>query len=115
MIRMVQAAVKGITITDETLAFDLIHEVGPGGAYISHEHSFKFMSSQSRTSLMDRRSRDHWMEMVQGRDMTERAYEVALEVLQNHKPYPLPEGAAETIREIVFEFEKELKLDNKVA
>lgn len=115
MIRMVQAAVKGITITDETLAFELIHEVGPGGAYISHEHSFKFMSSQSRTSLMDRRSRDHWMEMVQGKDMTERAYEVALEVLQNHKPYPLPEGAAETMSEIVFEFEKELKLDNKVA
>jgi trimethylamine--corrinoid protein Co-methyltransferase len=55
------------------------------------------------------------MEMVQGKDMTERAYEVALEVLQNHKPYPLPEGAAETMSEIVFEFEKELKLDNKVA
>ncbi len=115
MIRMVQAALKGVAITDETLAFDIIHEVGPGGAYISHEHSFKLMRSQSQTNLMDRRSREHWIEKVQGKDMTTRAYAAALDILQNHKPYPLPEGAAETMREIVVEFEKELKLDKKIA
>jgi trimethylamine--corrinoid protein Co-methyltransferase len=115
MIRMVQIAIKGVTISDETLAVDVIHEVGPKGAYIAHEHSFNSMKSQSQTKLLNRRSRGRWMEMVQGKDMTARAYEVALEILQNHKPYPLPEGATETMREIVVEFEKELKLDKKVA
>ncbi|MBT8368392.1 MAG: hypothetical protein KJP23_27175 [Deltaproteobacteria bacterium] len=73
------------------------------------------MKSQSQTKLLDRRSHERWMEMIQGKDMTARAYEVALKILQTHKPYPLPEGAAETMREIVIEFEKEMKLDKKVV
>ena len=32
MIRMIQIAIKGIELTDEKLAMDVIHEVGPGGA-----------------------------------------------------------------------------------
>jgi len=107
MIRMVQIAIKGVTISDETLAFDVIHEVGPGGAYISHDHSFNFMNSQSRTELFDRRTRDDWMKKTRGEAMRERAYEAAANILENHKPYPLPDGAAEILREIVIEFDKQ--------
>jgi trimethylamine--corrinoid protein Co-methyltransferase len=107
MIRMVQIAIKGVTITDETLAFDVIHEVGPGGAYIAHDHSFNSMKNQSRTELFDRRTRDGWMEKTMGHAMRERAYEAAVNTLETHQPYPLPEGAAEMLREIVIEFDKE--------
>jgi len=107
MIRMVQIAIKGVTISDETLAFDVIHEVGPGGAYISHDHSFNFMNSQSRAELFDRRTRDDWMKKTRGEAMRERAYEAAANILENHKPYPLPDGAAEILREIVIEFDKQ--------
>jgi hypothetical protein len=40
--------------------------------------------------------------------MDERAYEAAIDIIQNHKPYPLPEAALDTMDEIVKEFEKEL-------
>jgi hypothetical protein len=45
--------------------------------------------------------------------MRERAYEAAIDIIQNYKPYPLPEGAPETMDEIVREFEKELGIDKK--
>lgn len=108
MIRMIQIAIKGIEITDDKLAMDVIHEVGHGGAYISHEHSLRSMRSQSQSKLFDRRSRQDWMELTDGASMHERAYEAAIGIIQNHQPYPLPAGAPQTMDKIVKEFEKEL-------
>jgi trimethylamine--corrinoid protein Co-methyltransferase len=108
MIRMIQVAIGGIEISDDKLAMDVIHEVGPGGAYITHEHSLRSMRSQSHSKLFDRRSRSDWMEVSNGASMRERAYEAAIEIIQNHKPFPLPVGASETMDDIIKEFEKEL-------
>jgi len=108
MIRMIQVAIRGIEISDDKLAMDVIHEVGPGGAYITHEHSLRSMRSQSQSKLFDRRSRDDWLEVTNGASMHERAYEASIDIIQNHQPYPLPQGASETMDEIVKEFEKEL-------
>ncbi len=109
MIRMIQIAIKGIALTDEKLAMDVIHEVGPGGAYVTHEHSLRSMRSQSQTKLFDRRSRDGWIEATEGKSIVERAYETAIDILQKHQSHPLPKGAAKEMRKIVNEFEKELK------
>ena len=108
MIRMIQVAIRGIEISDDKLAMDVIHEVGPGGAYITHEHSLRSMRSQSQSKLFDRRSRDDWLEVTNGASMHERAYEASIDIIQNHQPYPLHQGASETMDEIVKEFEKEL-------
>lgn len=113
MIRMIKIAVNGIQVSDETLAMDVIHEVGPGGAYITHEHSLQKMRSQSQANLFDRRSRSNWLDRTQGNAMHERAYEAAIEILRTHEPHPLPEGASKTMREIVEEFEKEIGVSSK--
>ncbi len=109
MIRMLRIAINGVAVNDETLAMDVIHEVGPGGTYITHEHNLRSMRSQSRVELFDRRSRNDWMEMTQGKNIRDRAYAKAIDIIENHKPHPLPENAAETMGEIVNEFEDELK------
>ncbi len=113
MIRMIQIALKGIEITDEKLAMDVIHEVGHGGAYITHEHSLRSMRSQSQTKLFDRRSRNDWLELTQGKELRDQAYQTAIEILQRHQPYALPNGASKATSEIVSEFEKELKKGGK--
>jgi trimethylamine--corrinoid protein Co-methyltransferase len=59
--------------------------------------------------LFNRETREAWMEKTGGRDLTECAYEEALHVLENHKPIPLLNGAAETMRFIVEDYEVELK------
>ncbi|MGD2270817.1 MAG: trimethylamine methyltransferase family protein [Desulfobacterales bacterium] len=113
MIRMIQIAIRGITITDETLSMDVIHEVGPGGAYVTHDHSLKSMRSQSQSKMFDRRSRADWMDLTQGESMRERAYAAAIEILEKHAPQPLPDGAAKSMGEIVKEFEKEVGADKR--
>ncbi len=109
MLGMIHIARNGIAINDEALSMDVIHEVGPGGAYITHEHSLRSMRSQSRAELFDRRSRNDWMEMTQGKHIRERAYAKAIDIIENHQSYPLPENAAEAMQAIVNDFEEEVK------
>jgi len=113
MIRMIQIALGGVVVNDETLAMDVIHEVGPGGAFISHEQNLRYMRSQSQVNLFDRRSRGDWMEMTQGKNVRDRAYEKAIDILENHEPYALPGNASETMKEIVATYEMELKKEKK--
>jgi len=113
MIRMILTAVKGVAVTDETLSMDVIHEVGPGGGFIAHDHTLLNAKTQSRSELFDRRSREEWMELTGGSTLTERAYEKAQQILQNHKPLPLPKGAPEAMKKLVAEFEAEIRMGKK--
>ena len=107
----IKQVIKGIDVRDGTLALDVIKTVGPGGEYMTHKHTFDHMRSMSQSKLFDRRNRESWMKKTGGKDLTERAYEEALHVLENHKPLPIPDGAAETMRAIIEDYEAELKAD----
>ena len=104
---MIKHVVRGIPVTDETLAVDVIHEVGPFGDFISHEHTRKHMRAlQSQPKLIDRRRRDFWQELG-GKDLAERAGEEAKYILKTHKPDPIPPAVASTLDSIVQEADKE--------
>jgi trimethylamine--corrinoid protein Co-methyltransferase len=104
---MIKHVVKGIPVTDETLAVDVIHEVGPFGDFISHEHTRKHMRTlQSQPKLIDRRRRDFWLQLGE-KDLAERAREEAKYILKTHKPDPIPPGVASTIQSIVEGADKE--------
>ena len=110
--RMIKYTVQGIPVNDETLAVDVIHEIGVGKDFLSHENTYKHMRSQSQPKLIDRRTREDW-EAAGCTDIYERAMEEDRYILENHKPDPLPDGAAETIRSIVEESEAELGVGEK--
>ena len=105
--RMIKQIVQGITVNDETLAVDVIHEIGVGKNFLSHDHTFKHMRSQSQPKLIDRRTREDW-ETGGQTDLYQRASEEARYILENHKPEPLPEDVLASIRSIVEEAEAEL-------
>ncbi len=108
--KMVKKVIGGIEISDEKMALDVIHEVGPGGQFVSHEHTYNnFRSEQSQSKLIDRNNRTGWLNSG-GKSMTERAYEEANSILNSYKPEPLPESTVSTLREIVEEAEKEYGL-----
>jgi trimethylamine--corrinoid protein Co-methyltransferase len=110
--RMIKYVVQGLPVNDETLAVDVIHEIGVGKDFLSHENTYKHMRSQSQPQLIDRRTREDWV--ASGKtDMYERAMEEVRYILENHKPDPLPDGAAEKIRSIVEESEAELGVADK--
>lgn len=105
--KMIKFTVKGIPVNDNTLNVEAIKEVGPWGDFLSHETTFQHMRSQSAPKLIDRSMREDW-ELSGSTDIYQRSLEVAKDILANHKPDPLPEGAAEKIRFIIEQTEKEL-------
>jgi trimethylamine--corrinoid protein Co-methyltransferase len=101
--------VSGITINDQTMALDLIHEVGPGGQYLTHKHTFDHMRSMSSGKLFNRLNRDAWEKKLGSLPIEEQAYEKATHIMKTHKPMAMPEGAEQKINELIGEYENELK------
>jgi trimethylamine--corrinoid protein Co-methyltransferase len=105
--KMIKLLLHGIPVNDETLAVDVIREIGIGKDFLSHDATFKHMRSQSQPKLIDRRTREDW-EASGSKDIHKRASEKARHILETHKPDPLPDEVLATIRSIVEEAEAEL-------
>lgn len=105
--RMIKHTLQGIPVNDETLAVDVIREVGIGKDFLSHETTFKHMRSQSQPELIDRRTREDWL-ADGSKDLYQRALEEAKHILETHEPDPLSQEARTTIRSIVEDAEAEL-------
>ena len=69
--------------------------------------TFSKMKSLSQTHVFDRNNRDDWENNGKPSSYA-KALSRAIEVLETHEPEPLPAGAAEHIRSIVEEAEKEV-------
>jgi trimethylamine--corrinoid protein Co-methyltransferase len=105
--RMIKFVLHGIPVNDETLAADVIHEVGIGKDFLGHISTLNHMKSQSQPKLIDRRMRERW-KASGSTDMYQRAIEEARYILENHKPDPLPDDVLAAMRAIVEEAEEEL-------
>ncbi len=95
---MTKRALKGIEVTPETLAFDLMKKIGPGGHFVSSRHTRKFMrKEQFIPGLCDRSSRKEWLSKGSP-DTRQRAIQRFEEILA--KPaVPVPSyGVMERIR-----------------
>lgn len=110
--RMIKHAVQGIPVNDDTIALDVIKGVGPAGEFLTHEHTFKAMRSQSRPELIDRKTREVW-ENAGASTSHQRAMEKVRYILKNHTPLPVPDDALEKIRFIVEETEAEMGISDK--
>ena len=52
---IIRKVMQGIVVDDETLALDVIHNVGPGGNFLSQKHTLKHMREIFIPQFMDRR------------------------------------------------------------
>ena len=101
--------VGGIDVNDETMALDLIHEVGPGGHFISHKHTFDHMKEMSQAKLFDRKTRDRWQLETGGKSVSELAYKEAKRIADTHVPLALPDGAEKEMDDLIKAYEEQLK------
>jgi len=89
---MVMRAVEGIRVDDETMAFDLIKQVGPGGNFVTAKHTRQFMRPEHyQPTLSDRSSREEW-EAKGSKNTYDRAAEKVRQLLASDG-YRLPEPA----------------------
>ena len=112
--RMIKHTVEGIPVNDETLAVDAVKETGPGGDHLMNPLTIKYMRSQSRPELIDRKMRGAW-ERAGATSAYDRAMIKVRTILENHQPTPLPEPVLTTIRSIVQETEREMGINTGEA
>ena len=105
--RMIKFTVNGIRVDDDTLAVDVIREVGSSGDYLCRKHTLTHMRSQSRPEFIDRAMREKW-EKAGSLTAHQRAMQKAKHILENHTPTPLPQDVLDKIRKIVSETEKKV-------
>ena len=105
--RMIKHTVNGIPVSKETIALDVIQEIGPFGDFLAHIHTFQHMREQSRAEIIDRRMRSAW-EMDGAIDSYTRALHKVRNILENHFPEPLPPDVLAGIRRIVKDTETDM-------
>ncbi|RLE09001.1 trimethylamine methyltransferase [Candidatus Aerophobetes bacterium] len=90
IIGMVMRALRGIEVNEDTLALDVIDKVGPGGNFLTEEHTVSYMRSEFFfPKVSDRSHREKWL-AEGGKDAKERAKEMAKDILAKHKPLAIP-------------------------
>lgn len=101
IIGYIKRIMKGIRVDEETLATEVINDVGPGGDFLTHEHTLKhFREEIWELSLIDRQIYSKWVDSG-SKKMSDRIKDKVKYILGNHVPQPLPEKAKKRIREIM--------------
>ncbi|MGN0962965.1 MAG: trimethylamine methyltransferase family protein [Clostridia bacterium] len=99
---------RGIDINDETLAFDAIKEVGPGGNFLTHEHTFMNLRKELWfPTLLDHRSYQSWL--TDPSDMRTRVKRKTADILKNHEPKALSDEVLAKLDAILKAREEALK------
>ena len=98
IIGMVMRAVRGIDVTDETLAVGVYRRVGPGGNFLADPHTVQWMRKEHYVpKLSDRQLRINWEKS--GRPcVEEKAKAFARKILKEHKPLGLPNEMNDQLR-----------------
>jgi trimethylamine--corrinoid protein Co-methyltransferase len=98
IVGMTMRVLRGIDVTERTMAVEAIKRVGPGGHYLTDDHTVRHMRSEFfYPSLGDRGSRSAW-EVQGGRDTRARAAARVEELLLEHHPPGLPPSVDAAIR-----------------
>jgi trimethylamine--corrinoid protein Co-methyltransferase len=97
---MVMRVVRGIEVNDESLAVDVIDQVGPGGHYLMADHTLQHMRTEFHypSEVVNRQGWETW-QAAGAQDARARARRIARDILANHKPEPLDSETDNWIRE----------------
>jgi trimethylamine---corrinoid protein Co-methyltransferase len=103
---------NGFEISDETLALDMIAEVGPGGHHFGTPHTqARFATEFYQSSLADRLGYETWAAGGEW-DATKHAHHVWKEMIATYEPPPLDPAIKQALTEYVQKRERELEGKN---
>jgi trimethylamine--corrinoid protein Co-methyltransferase len=95
-----RAATRGVEVNDETLALDVIEELGPTGSFLDHDHTLRHYKEPFYSKLADKNQYSLWLEQG-GKTMEARAAELVDSILEKHRPEPLPADVQGALKQIV--------------
>ena len=105
VIGMAKRILGGVTVTPETLAVDVIERVGPGGHYLSQDHTRRHFKEEFWfPSLIDRRQRRSWQSSG-AKTMADRVRARVIDILEHHEPMPIPADVEARLKDIIAQAE----------
>jgi trimethylamine--corrinoid protein Co-methyltransferase len=96
----IRAMTAGVVVNDDTLALDVIDELGPTGNYMAHEHTIRHYKDPFYSKLMDKNQHAVWQKRG-SLSMEQRAAKLVDEILSKHHPEPLPTETQQEIKKVV--------------
>ena len=99
-IGFLRAATAGVLVDDETLALDVIEELGPTGDYLSHGHTLRHFKEPFYSKLADKGTYSQWADRGKT-SMEERAAKLVDKILEKAQPQPLPTEVQRDLAKIV--------------
>lgn len=82
IIDMVKRILRGIPVTDDSMALNVIEDAGPGGHFLEHDHTYyRFKNEIWQPQLLNRQVWENW-EASGGKTFGERVRERVIEVLE---------------------------------
>lgn len=101
IIGYVRRLMAGIPYDEESMGREVIEEVGPGGNFLTEDHTLdNYAESIWDPKLYDRHIWSDWTQ-AGCQTMTDRAQARMLAILQDHKPAPLPDDVIAKLDAIV--------------
>jgi len=97
---------NGLPVNQETLALDVVKDVGVGGNFLAHKHTRRHIRDLWQPRFVDRRPYSAWE--ADGVGPRELANEKARWILENHQPDPLDPQLAAELSRIIASLEREL-------
>jgi trimethylamine---corrinoid protein Co-methyltransferase len=88
MIEMHRRFMQGVSLDAESLALEVIHQVGPGGDFVSTDHTLTHFREFWYPTLFERRRRSQW-EAAGSRSLGDRLREKTIALLESHQPESL--------------------------
>jgi trimethylamine--corrinoid protein Co-methyltransferase len=96
MIDMMRRFVQGFALDAESLALDVIHGAGPGGDFLTSEHTVRHFRELWQPTLLSRQRMDDWVTAGQER-LGQRLRDTTISMMREHEPEPLPDRVREEI------------------
>jgi trimethylamine--corrinoid protein Co-methyltransferase len=100
LVSWIKAFFGDLEVSEETLALDVIREVGPGGQYLKHRHTRRHYRKHWYPDLFERGNYTDWVRSG-GLTLAERAAERVQILLDEHHPEPLGEEVRSRLDGIV--------------
>lgn len=100
IIGMVSQFGVGIPTDDKHLGLDVISEVGPGGEFVTHEHTFEHWREWYMPNLQDRSDWETW-NLEGKKSLNDRLYEETTRLLKEHQPPPMDEDLLAALEQVI--------------
>jgi len=95
-ISMMRHFMNGVPLDAGSLALEVIHQVGPGGDFLTAKHTLKHFRELWQPTLFSRQRAEDWIAQGSKR-LGERLKEKTVAIIEEHQPEPLPDSVRSEI------------------